>query len=224
MLGELDRRVRKFVFDYLLENTTAPSVEEIAGARGIPVPEARAALERLDEAHHIKLLEGTARILMAFPFSAMSTPYRVTRADGRRYFANCAWDSVAFHVMLEEPIRVDSFCAQCGEPLSFRVKDGNGLEVDGALPIIQLRLPATEWWKDITRTCANTMVFLCSEKHLQAAEHRLSDQGSVTIQQVVQISGPIYHGKMRLDYERPPAATIRASYERAGLTGPHWHF
>jgi Alkylmercury lyase len=219
---ELDRKIRKMIFDYLLENATAPSLEEIAGHFAVPLADAHAALKRLDDAHQIKLLEGTNRILMAFPFSAISTPYRVTRPNGRRYFANCAWDAVAFHVMLDEPVQIDSFCAACGEPVQFRLDGGHGARVHNPLPLIQLRLPAAAWWKDITRTCANTMVFLCSPKHVPGDAGKMMDQGVVTVEQILQMSGPIYRDKMRLEYERPPSSAIQATYDRVGLTGPHW--
>ena len=221
-MEDLDRRVRKLVFDHFLENGTAPAMEEVAIQLRISVAEAGDAFVRLDEAHHLKLLEGTRRILMTFPFSAISTPFRVTRSNGRCYFANCAWDSIAFHVMLSEPIRIDSFCAHCGERVQFRLENGRGVPTLGALPLVHLRLPAAEWWKDITRTCANTMVFLSSAEHHAGAGGNLAEQGVITVGQVLEMSGPIYGGKLRFDYDRPSLETVRSTYERAGLTGPYW--
>ncbi len=220
----IDQAVRKFVFDYFLERTHAPVLEEIAPYLGLDLPTAMESLRRLEAGHHLKLLDGTSRILMAFPFSAIATPYRVTRSNGRRYFANCAWDSIAFHPMLAEPIQIDSFCAHCGDPVRFGVEHGRGVRMEDELPLVQLRLPAAQWWNDITRTCSNTMVFLGAD-----AKHRGSDgpadpaaRGVVTVDQIVQMSLPIYSTKLRLDYERPPTETIRSTFERLGLTGPHW--
>ena len=220
----IDQAVRKFVFDYFLERTHAPVLEEIAPYLGLDLPTAMESLRRLEAGHHLKLLDGTSRILMAFPFSAIATPYRVTRSNGRRYFANCAWDSIAFHPMLAEPIQIDSFCSHCGEPVRFGVEHGRGVRMEDELPLVQLRLPAAQWWNDITRTCSNTMVFLGAD-----AKHQGSDgpadpagRGIVTVDQIVQMSLPIYSTKLRLDYERPPTETIRSTFGRLGLTGPHW--
>ena len=220
----LDRRVRKLVFDFFLENSAAPVVAEIAAQLSIPLSEAGGALVRLDTAHHLKLLEGTQRILMAFPFSAISTPYRVTRKNGARYFANCAWDSVAFHAMLNEPVRVDSFCNRCGTPVRFRMEGGKGALLDLPLPRIQLTLPASIWWNDITRTCANTMVFLGHEESDIMAQGPASAEnlGIVTIDQIHQMSVPLYSSKLLLEYSRPPASEIQATFERLGLIGAHW--
>lgn len=223
-MNEVDRRVRKFVYDSFLENGTAPAVAEIARGLGTPVPTAAAALDRLDRAHQLKLLDGTSRILMAFPFSAISTPFRVTRSNGTRYFANCAWDAIAFHAMLDEPIRIDSFCDRSGAPLRFRLEAGTGVAIDRPVPRVLLSLPAAAWWNDITRTCANTMVFLGAEEFEAASKATpdLTGPGVVTVDQVHKMSVPIYAGRLRLEYERPPTPTIQSTFEKLGLTGPFW--
>lgn len=223
-MDAMDRRVRTFIFDRFLETGAAPALAEVVAYLGCPVDAGRQSLRRLDDAHHLKLLDGTDRILMAFPFSAIATPYRVTRPNGRRYFANCAWDSIAFHAMLDEPVQIGSFCAECASPIAFRMEHGTGVADAGRLPSVWLKLPAADWWKDIVRTCANTMVFLCS------ADHGLDDlddsgraeRGVVTVDLVHRMGLPLYQGKLRDDYDRPPVAEIRAWYERLGLRGPHW--
>ena len=223
-MNDPDRRVRKFVFDYFLEHAVAPAAPEIAAGLGLELGRTREALQSLDRAHHIKLLEGTYRILMAFPFSALATPFRVTRTNGTRYFANCAWDSIAFHPMLNEPLRVDSYCDRCGKALAFRLEDSRGVPMGGPLPIVVLELPAREWWQDITRTCANTMVFLGAEetKIPETGSMHSIDSGQLTVDQVVRMSGPIYSDKLRIDYDRPASDVIQASFDRLGLKGPHW--
>ncbi len=219
-----ERLVRLYVFNYFLEHTYAPAAEETARFLNLSLSRAKEALKRLEEGHHLKLLDGTSRILMAFPFSAVSTPFRVTRLSGKQYFANCAWDAIAFHPMLNEPIGVESFCDRCGEPVRFRVERGKGVPEGKRLPVVQLALPATEWWKDITRTCSNTMVFLGPEEvgPESSGKGGPSESGIVTVDQVVQMSLPIYSGKLSLEYERPAPSVIQANFRRIGLTGPHW--
>lgn len=223
-MEETARKVRKFVFDRFLEQTTAPAAEEIAQNLHLSVPVTKSALRELDEGHHLKLLEGTSRILMAFPFSAIATPFRVTRSNRKRYFANCAWDSIAFHPMLDEPIRVDSYCDRCGKPLTFRLERGKGVPTLTDLPRVHLSLPASAWWKDITRTCANTMVFWGPEE-LEGGrddDRPVTEAGLVTVDQIVQMSLPIYAGKLRFEYDRPPDSEVQSTFELLGLSGPSW--
>src|SRR5881409_448880 len=88
----LARDVRKYVFDHFLEHTVPPVLEQIMERYHLDRVEAFAILKALEEARHLKLVPGTQRILMAFPFSGVATPFRVTRpVIGRRYYANCAW-------------------------------------------------------------------------------------------------------------------------------------
>jgi len=222
--NDAERSTRKFVFDYFVEHSIAPSAPEIAAGLGLPLGQVKDSLHALDEAHHLKLLEGTSRILMAFPFSAIATPFRVTREDGRRYFANCAWDSIAFHPMLNEPVRVDSFCDRCGKAIGFRLEDGKGIRLEGPLPSVLLALPAARWWNDITRTCANTMVFLGEEEARSGGSESNAplEPGRITVDQVAEMSVPIYSGKLNREYDRPPARVIQAAFRQLGLTGPYW--
>lgn len=224
MQGETDRKVRKFVFDFFLKETFAPSIEEIAAGTKLSRSHASAALERLDAAHHIKLLEGTDRILMAFPLSAVASPHRVARRSGQRYFANCAWDAVAFHPMLGEPVEITSFCRHCGLPIRFRMESGRGVPSGGHLPVVYLAWPAATWWNDIVRTCANSMVFFDSATHFADWQARPeSKSGAVlTIDQVMGLSLPLYAKKLDLDYERPPNEVLLTTFAKLGLTGKFW--
>ena len=47
----------------------------------------------LHDAHALVLERDSSTIRMGNPFSAVPTPYRVF-ADGRWWFANCAWDAL----------------------------------------------------------------------------------------------------------------------------------
>jgi len=78
--------VRKFVFDYFLENSRAPVLEEIMRTFHLVRSEARDVLEELEAAHHVIRLPGTQRILMANPFSALDTPFAV-KIGNKRYLA-----------------------------------------------------------------------------------------------------------------------------------------
>ena len=95
----LRAQVRQFIFESFRAWGTPPVVELVMTRFDLTREQATEVLRDLEAAHHISLVPGTARILMAFPFSAIATPFRVT-VDEDRYFANCAWDAIAFHAML----------------------------------------------------------------------------------------------------------------------------
>jgi hypothetical protein len=193
---------------------------ELRGSR----EEIERGLDRLDEARHLKLLPGTHRILMAFPFSAIATPYSVVLRDERHYFANCAWDSIAFYPVLHKPLRVESFCYHCGIPFSFELRAGKVKTGTGAPPVVYLGRPAAEWWTDIISTCSNTMLFFASSKHLRQWRDARADARGVelSIETVLKLSGPLYSGKMRAGFARPSHDRMIQLFEELNLTGEFW--
>ncbi|MEO8625487.1 MAG: organomercurial lyase, partial [Candidatus Limnocylindrales bacterium] len=168
---------------------------------------------------------GTSRILMAWPFSAIATPFEVT-ARGRRYYANCSWDAVAFHAMLgEDPLRIDSFCHHCAGPIAIEFVDGKSTLVEPATTIVYLALRPTQWWEDIILSCSNTMVFFCSAEHRDASGLvREAEQpgASLTPDQTHAVGVPLYKDRLKIDYARPGREALNAHFATLGLTGPYW--
>ena len=181
------------------------------------------ALHELEVARHIALVPGTARILMAFPFSAIATPFRV-EARGHEYFANCSWDAIAFHAMLGEDVRIRSACHHCGAPVAVDLADGAAIRVEPSGTLVHLALPPSRWWDDIVTTCGSTMVFFASADHCDASDLcGPADQAvSLTPDRVHALSGPIYARKFAPDYARPARDELVAHFAAIGLTGPYW--
>jgi hypothetical protein len=216
-------RVRLFIFEHFLEHAAPPVVEQVMGTFSISRAEATDVLGDLETARHIALIPGTARILMAFPFSAIATPFQAT-VRGRTYSANCAWDAIAFHSMLGEETRVDSFCHHCAAPIQIELRDGRATLVDPRESLVYLALRPADWWGDIVTTCSNTMVFFASPEHRDASDLCAgADAGaSLTADQVHALSGPIYAGKFALDYARPSKEALLGQWAAMGLTGDYW--
>jgi len=220
----LARDARKFVFDYFVEQAVPPVLEQIMERYRLRREEAFAVLKGLEEARHLELVPGTQRILMAFPFSAVATPFRVTRpVIGRRYYANCAWDAVAFHSMLHEIIRIDGRCHHCAEPISIELAGGKSRSTPPA-PVVYLALPASQWWNDIVLTCSNHMVFFSGESHLDEWRRVTQAPGGaiLTIEETHALSVPIYRDKLRVEYVRPGKDRLVAHFRSLGLTGDFW--
>src|SRR5467141_4525943 len=120
----LRKNVRKFIFEHFEENATAPVLEQIMRKFRLDRISASKVLEELQSARHISLLPGTQRILMAFPFSSIVTPFRVqTAGNDKDYFANCAWDAVAIHVALGKEQWIASYCHHRAEDIKIHLRD-----------------------------------------------------------------------------------------------------
>ena len=147
----LQKRVRLFIFEHFLDQAAPPVAEQVMNEFSLSRSATTDVLGELEAARHIALVKGTARILMAFPFSAIATPFRTT-VRGRSYFANCAWDAIAFHAMLSDDIRVESFCHHCATPIQIELHDGRATLVDPPESLVYLALRPTEWWGNIITT------------------------------------------------------------------------
>jgi hypothetical protein len=82
---------------------------------------------------------------MANPFSAVPTSYRV-EADGRSWYANCAWDAFGIPAALHVDGHVSSACPDCGEPIEIDVRDHRPIPEEHVFHVL---VPAAHWWDDI---------------------------------------------------------------------------
>jgi hypothetical protein len=222
---KLQKNVRKYIFEHFEEHAVAPVLEQIMRKFGLDRDSAFKVLTDLQSARHIALLTGTQRILMAFPFSSIVTPFRVRVAGKvKEYFANCAWDAVAIHVALRKEQWISSYCHHCAEDIKIHLKDQGAVSQSDNQPIVYLALPASRWWENILLTCSNNMVFFSSKNHLAEwmKSGNVTGGEALTIEQTLRLSLPIYKTKMSLDYARPSREQTIAHFQSLGLTSDFW--
>ena len=104
--------------------------------RGGPLPTEEfadaPALTRLNDDDLIRVRDGWIDI--AYPLSALPTPFIVRLSDGRERYACCATDALGFAPMLGQPITIRSCCHHSGVPLEFSVTpEGPGLDAAGVM-------------------------------------------------------------------------------------------
>src|SRR5260370_35677735 len=145
----LQKNVRKYIFDHFEEHTTAPVLEQIMRKFGLDRASAFNVLVDLQSARQIARLTGTQRILMAFPFSSIVTSFRVKVAGkDKEYFANCAWDAVAIHIALEKEQWISSYCHHCSKDIKIHLKDQKLVSAQSdSQPLVYLPLPTTTCWE-----------------------------------------------------------------------------
>ena len=141
-------QIRLFVFQHFAETTRPPRVEETAAYFSISDEQAAWAYEELNRRHAFFLQPGPHKILMAWPFSAVETPFRV-RANGMTYFANCAWDSLGIPAALHADAEIEATCAQSGELIHITV---SGQRAQHSNALAHFLIPFREWYDDLPFT------------------------------------------------------------------------
>jgi hypothetical protein len=143
-----DLELRNLTYGLFVELGRAPTVAEVADRARATVDDVRAGWGRLHEQHAIVLDADGERLRMANPFSAVQTPFRV-EADGRAWYANCAWDAFGVCAALAVDGRIATRCPDCDEPLELAVRDGRP---DDETLVFHALVPAAAWWDDIVFT------------------------------------------------------------------------
>ena len=140
--------IRAFIYQHFAETTRPPEVDETASHFALSHEEAISAHEELHRRHALYLKPGTHEILMANPFSGVETPFRV-RANGRTYFANCAWDSLGIPAALHADGEIEAVCAQSGKPIHLRLSNQ---QVQDSEVLVHFLFPFREWYDDLVST------------------------------------------------------------------------
>ena len=148
LTARIDDNVRELVFDALLSTGVAPSRAEVAAQVSLPESQIAGSFERLAEGHVFVLQPQSREILMANPFSARPTPFRVS-AGAKAWWGNCIWDALGIIAMTGKDGDLQTSCPDCGEGLTLQVRDGKLLTSE---TIAHFTVPAAHWWDDIVFT------------------------------------------------------------------------
>ncbi|MEZ4727939.1 MAG: organomercurial lyase [Caldilineaceae bacterium] len=142
-------RVRTFIYQHFAATTSAPDLTDIAQHFQLSNEEATGMLKALHDIHALFLDPGTTNIRIANPFSAVPTPF-IVDVNGKRYWANCAWDSFGVIAALQAAEGViRASCTQSGIPLHLEIQQG---EVVGTTAMIHFLIPFRQWYEDMIFT------------------------------------------------------------------------
>ena len=142
-MNEADLELRRRTYAFFVEHGRAPAAAEL----GAP-EEVVAGWRRLGDEHALVLNPRTDELRMLNPFSVVPSAYRV-QAAGRWWYANCAWDAFGICAALHADGRVETSCADCGEPLAVEIRDERPEEESLYFHCL---VPAAQWWDDIVFT------------------------------------------------------------------------
>ena len=147
-MHDADVQLRNLTYGLFADLGRGPTAAEVAGAAASSVDDVLAGWMRLHDAHALVLNEAGSEIRMANPFSAVPSAYRVV-ANGRSWYANCAWDAFGVCAALQCDGRIETSCPDCGDPIGISVEDQRP---DDETLLFHCLVPASEWWEDIVYT------------------------------------------------------------------------
>jgi hypothetical protein len=150
-------QIRHFVYQHLADTTHPPSVVDTAHRFNISTDEAGEYYKEQNNRHAFFLEPETLNVRMAWPFSAIPTDFKV-HADGKTYFANCAWDMLGIPVVLQKDAVIEAVCTESNETVQLEVKDGQIMKSRSEAKwtnnqlLVHFPLPFARWYDDLTFT------------------------------------------------------------------------
>lgn len=145
---DYDTNIKLHIYSVIYETGRVPKIAEVADAMGTAETEVKEAFRRLNGQRLLVLDHATSEIIMAPPFSAVETTFKVA-ASAKSYFANCVWDSLGVAAALHCDVDVTTYCGDCGESMSLQVRGGHPVP---EACTIHFAVPAAHWWDDIVYT------------------------------------------------------------------------
>jgi hypothetical protein len=141
-------QIRHYVYQHFADTTHPPSVDLAAAHFNISAEEAGEYYVELNNRHQFFLEPETLNVQMAWPFSAIPTDFKVL-ADGKTYYANCAWDMLGIPAALHTDAVIEAGCTESNESVKLEVKDG---QVSDSDLLVHFPLPFSHWYDDLVFT------------------------------------------------------------------------
>jgi hypothetical protein len=137
-------------------------VDETAAHFNITAEEAGGIYKELHNRHAFFLEPETLIIRMANPFSGIPTDFKV-HANGKTYFANCAWDMLGIPAAFHSDATIDAVCTESKESIRLEIKNGELAQSPTFAPgtsagvtnnqlLIHFPLPFARWYDDLVFT------------------------------------------------------------------------
>ena len=150
-------QIRHFVYNHFVDTTLPPSVDETARHFNISIEEASTLYKELHNRHAFFLEPETLTVRMANPFSGIPTDFKV-HANGKTYYANCAWDMLGIPAALHTDTVIEAVCTESKELVKLEVKDGQIMKSRSEAKwtnhqlLIHFPLTFARWYDDLVFT------------------------------------------------------------------------
>lgn len=141
-------RMRYLIYQGFAHHGSPPSLAALSAELDLSQDTALACLVELERRHSVLLADDGGSVLMANPFSAVPTPFRVI-ANGVDIWANCAWDMLGIPAALGADAVIHATHASDNSPAELRVTDGS---VEGGSGVVHFLRPFRTWYDDIRYT------------------------------------------------------------------------
>jgi hypothetical protein len=144
-------QIRHFAYSHIADTTRPPSVDITAAHFNITTEEVNEYYKELHNRHAMFLDLETLTVRMANPFSGIPTDFKV-HANGKTYYANCAWDMLGIPAALHTDAVIEAVCTESNdETVEIQIQNGN-LRFTSYDLLVHFPLSFSHWYDDLVFT------------------------------------------------------------------------
>jgi hypothetical protein len=219
--AEFDREVRIAIARSIKTRGKIPTIATVAADLGKDVAAVDASFGRLADGRVFRSRKGSHEIYAYSPFSAVPTDFFVT-AGGRVWFAIDAWDALGIPAALGETGVIETHCADCSESLVVEVEANGDTELQ-TWTVMQVGVPARDFWKDIDYT-ESTINLFRSEEHAERWRDKAKPPATtiLPIEQATALANAWYKDKLDPDWRRFTSDEAEALFDELALDPEFW--
>ncbi|MFZ7942753.1 MULTISPECIES: alkylmercury lyase family protein [Bacillaceae] len=183
------------------------NINNITAMEGQTEIDMKSTLQRLRELDLIHWDHKSGDVTVAYPFSGVPTPHRVTLAGMAPAYSMCAIDALGIPSMFTDAV-IESECAFCGEKITIDVKDNVPVTNLGTVVVGLGTTDAANACCDsscgpsepmsISSSCCPAIQFYCSEEHWQKANAKNSTMAKdkLTLSEAYEVGAAIFGGML----------------------------
>jgi hypothetical protein len=242
--SDVTKRIKKLIYDTVIETGFAPKVDEIADEMKVSKEVVTSNLHDLEggiiialqNEAHAKIntfmgeeLPGDAalpevgEIFYARPFSNFKNHQRVYVNDEQKWYAECSLEAPSLSNFFPgKEVIVRSVCAQTKEPVELIQKDGILLDYKPKGLMIHAGLPLRKWLSDgdLIAPCDNNRFFSSKDAYYEWSKYHKDIKGylihPIEANRMIRM---IAYGRTRFDYRlRLPLLRFIVQFPSMGIT------
>ncbi|MFP5109664.1 alkylmercury lyase family protein [Neobacillus sp. C211] len=169
----------------------------------------QSALRRLRELDLIHWDQNSGDVMVAYPFSGVPTPHRVTVAGKSPAYSMCAIDALGIPSMFADAV-IESECAFCGEKITIEVKNNVPVAQPNTV-VVGLGTTGTANSNaccesscgpneptPVATSCCPAIQFYCSEEHWQKAngKNAITAKDKLTLAEAFEVGTAVFGGTL----------------------------
>ncbi|OXT17184.1 hypothetical protein B9K06_12550 [Bacillus sp. OG2] len=206
LLSPRENRIRMDILISMAEGIIVNINDLMSTEEHIDIKSVLGRLRELDLIHWDQL---SGDVTVAYPFSGVPTPHRVTLAGMSPAYSMCAIDALGIPSMFTDAM-IESECALCGETITINVKDNLPVAKPDTIVVGLGTMDAVDTNgccdsscgsnepTSISTSCCPAIQFYCSEEHWQKANEKnwTTAKDKLTLAEAFEVSAVIFGGTL----------------------------